>query len=155
MLSVHNKRGSLTYQSFVSYALLTWADSMYSTDLCSKPKLSYTDSWYKLIFSLHILSLHNNNYRLTLILHKTSDRFKLYTVNSDPRLLNLILINLIVRWPSECSHYINNLWNATFGLWKIRIMNGWMVSFEWKTRKHHENWELVATLWFNFESFRR
>ena len=74
---------------------------------------------------------------------------------SEPRLLNLILINLIVRWPSECIHYINHLWNATFGLWKIRIMNGWMVSFEWKTRKHHKNRELVATLWFNFESFRR
>ena len=35
---------------------------------------------------------------------------------SEPRLLNLKLLNLIVRWPSECSHYINNLWNATFGL---------------------------------------
>ena len=78
-----------------------------------------------------------------------------YTVGSEPRLLNLILLNLIVRWPSECSHYINNLWNATFGLWKIRIMNGWMVSFEWKTSKHQENRKLVATLWFNFESFRR
>ena len=74
---------------------------------------------------------------------------------SEPLLLNLILLNLIVRWPSECSHYINNMWNATFGLWKIRIMNGWMVSFEWKTSKHHENRELVATLWFNFECFRR
>ena len=77
-----------------------------------------------------------------------------FHIISEPRLLNLILLNLIVRWPSECSHYINNLWNATFGLWKIRIMNGWMVSFEWKTRKHHENRELVANLWFNFESFR-
>ena len=27
---------------------------------------------------------------------------------SESRLLNLILLNLIVRWPSECSHYINN-----------------------------------------------
>ena len=51
---------------------------------------------------------------------------------SKPRLLNLIVLNLIGRWPTERSHYINNLWNATFGLWKIRIMNGWMVSFEWK-----------------------
>ena len=50
-------------------------------------------------------------------------------LNSKPRLLNLILLNLIVRFPTERSHYINNLWNATFGLWKIRIMNGWMVSF--------------------------
>ena len=79
----------------------------------------------------------------------------LKTLNSEPRLLNLILLNLIVRWPSECSHYIKNLWNATFGLWKVRIMNGWMVSFEWKTSKHQENRELVTTLWFNFESFRR
>ena len=30
-----------------------------------------------------------------------------------------------------CSNYIKN-WNPTFGLWKIRIMNDWMVSFEWK-----------------------
>ena len=76
-------------------------------------------------------------------------------VTSESRLSNLILLNLIVRWPSECSHYINNLWNATFGLWKIRIINGWMISFEWKTSKHHENREHVATLWFKFESFRR
>ena len=71
-----------------------------------------------------------------------------YTVlNSKPRLLNWILLNLIVRLPTERSHYTNNLWNATFGLWKIRIMNGWMVSFEWKTSKHHKNKELVGTLW--------
>ena len=77
------------------------------------------------------------------------------TIISKPRLLNLILLNLIVRLPTERSHYTNNLWNATFGLWKIRIMNGWMVSFEWKTSKHHKNKELVATLWFYYESFRR
>ena len=67
-----------------------------------------------------------------------------YTVtqDSEPRLLNLILLNLIVRLPTERSHYTNNLWNATFSLWKIRIMNGWMVSFEWKTSKHHKNWNL-------------
>ena len=35
---------------------------------------------------------------------------------SKPRLLNLILLNLIVRLPTERSHYTNNLWNATFGL---------------------------------------
>ena len=81
--------------------------------------------------------------------HNAPQQFTV-SVSSEPRLLNLILLNLIVRWPSECSHYINNLWNATFGLWKIRIMNGWMVSFEWKTRKHHENRELVAILWFIF-----
>ena len=77
-------------------------------------------------------------------------------INSKPRLLNLILLNLIVRLPTERSHCTNNLWNASFGLWKIRIMNGWMVnSFEWKTSKHHKNKELVATLWFYYESFRR
>ena len=37
-------------------------------------------------------------------------------VNSKPGLLNLILLNLIVRLPTERSHYTNNLWNATFGL---------------------------------------
>ena len=37
-------------------------------------------------------------------------------------LLNLILSNLIVRCPTSAA--IENLWNATFGLWKIRIMNG-------------------------------
>ena len=79
----------------------------------------------------------------------------LHTPISQPRLLNLILLNLIARWPTERSHYINNLWNATFGFWKIRIMNGWMVSFEWKTSKHRKNRELVATLWFYYESFRR
>ena len=37
-------------------------------------------------------------------------------INSKPRLLNLILLNLIVRWPTDRSHYINNLWNVTFDL---------------------------------------
>ena len=76
-------------------------------------------------------------------------------VNSKTWLLNLLLLNLIVKCPTERSHYINNLWNATFGLWKIRIMNGWMVSFEWKISKHHENRELVATLWLYYEIFHR
>ena len=44
---------------------------------------------------------------------------------SKPRLLNLILLNL----NSKVAHVLKNLWNATFGLWKIRIMNGF---FEWK-----------------------
>ena len=69
------------------------------------------------------------------------------TFNSEPRLLNLI-----VKVAHEHSHYIKNLWNVTFGLWKIRIINGWIISFEWKTSKHHENRELVVTLWFYYES---
>ena len=44
-----------------------------------------------------------------------------------------------------------------FHMWvPSRIMNGWIVSFEWKTSKHHENRELVATLWFYlYESLRQ
>ena len=51
----------------------------------------------------------------------------------------------LLQFSYELSH-----WNATL---IIIIMNGWMISFEWKTSKHYENKEHVATLWLYFDKF--
>ena len=70
-------------------------------------------------FTSRFLSCHKI-YREEAVCLESSN----YTLNSEPRLLNLILLNLIVRWPSECSHYINNLWKGhsvfeRLGLWMV------------------------------------
>ena len=38
----------------------------------------------------------------------------------------------MIKLPMGAAIISSILWNVIFGLWKIRIMNGWIVSFEWK-----------------------
>ena len=165
-LHFHRPIGQHAYRRFS----LAWAfcsslvPSRPKTQVCLHTKKQTADSSV-CVLQLQKLSIADSNVcvksekSIQLIKKKKNQHLLLVAMSrdmsSEPRLLNLILINSIVRWPTERSHYVNNLWNATFGLWKIIIMNGWMVSFEWKTSKHHENRELVATLSFYYESLRR
>ena len=59
----------------------------------------------------------------------------------------------------ERRNYIKNLWNATFGLWKIKIMNG----FIWKENKQTSRkqgtcnftvlWEFSSITIFPFDKY--
>ena len=141
-LRFKNKSLRLKYKCLICIWIIFWA----ILDLFINPKYLFQNKSFS---QTYYFKSEKSFVILTSLLG-----LKINPGNLESRLLNLILLNLIVRLPTERSHYTYNLWNATFGLWKIRIMNGWMVSFEWKTSKHHKNKELVASLWFYYRSFR-
>ena len=51
-----------------------------------------------------------------LVLNTPSSNVVSVGSHSKPSLLDFVLLDLIVRLPTERSHYTSNLWNATFGL---------------------------------------
>ena len=50
----------------------------------------------------------------------------------EPRTCAVFIIKFNSKVAHGSSHYSNYLSKMTFDLWNIRIMDGWMVSFEWK-----------------------